>query len=108
MKRIDRLRSELTELVIEYGFLHPFVLKKSKQLDQLIVRSLKKISDIKKRKVLLAYLQEIQKKHILFEKKYHGLDPIDPIDFKKSRELDIAIIDYIHQLNAYLERKTIK
>jgi hypothetical protein len=48
MRRIEKLRSELSELVNENGLLHPFVLRKSKQLDRVIYQYLKRIPMKKK------------------------------------------------------------
>lgn len=107
MKRIEKLRSELSELVNEHGLLHPFVLSKSKQLDKVIYQYLKRISDKKERKLLLVFLQKIEKKHTVIENMYCERYPVDPLTIKKKRELDMAIVDYIQLVSAFLTRKTI-
>lgn len=44
MSQIEKVRSELNELVKEHGLLHPVVLKKSKKLDKLLVQYMKIVS----------------------------------------------------------------
>ncbi|RAV20202.1 aspartyl-phosphate phosphatase Spo0E family protein [Paenibacillus contaminans] len=119
MKKIERLRSELNQLTQQRSLLDPLVIKKSQQLDKLIVHYMKRIPRRKAsyvpdtatdtikmnfffrkvrspiRRELDNYFGKVERLHREIEElaKEHHL--FDPVVTEKSRELDKLIMSGI-------------